>query len=107
MRITATKCHDGKRKISSTRQQKGRFTAIVYVGINLAKNVFAVHRITETGNPELVRLSVRRALLHELVATLPPCTVAMDTCFGGHHWARLFAAHGHTVRLTASQASCP
>jgi transposase len=81
--------------------------AIVYVGIDLAKNVIAVHRITETGKPKLVQSSVPRAPLHELFATLPRCTVAMEACSGGYHWARLFAAHGDSVRLTAPQASCP
>ena len=33
--------------------------AIVYVGIDLAKNVFAVHGISETGKPELVRPALR------------------------------------------------
>ena len=28
---------------------------ILYVGINLAKNVFAVHGVNEAGKPELVR----------------------------------------------------
>ena len=50
--------------------------SIVYVGIDLAKNVFAVHGVDEAGKPALVRPSVPRARLHELVAALPPCTVA-------------------------------
>jgi transposase len=33
--------------------------AIVFVGIDLAKNVFAVHGVNPAGNPELVRPSVR------------------------------------------------
>ncbi len=66
--------------------------AILYVGIDLAKNVFAVHGANEAGRPELVRPAVPRARLHELIAALPPCTVAMEVCSGGHHWARLFAA---------------
>ena len=48
--------------------------AIVYVGIDLAKNVFAVHGVDEHGKPTLVRPSVARAKLHELIAALPPCT---------------------------------
>jgi transposase len=35
--------------------------AILYLGIDLAKNVFAVHAINESGRPELVRPSVLRA----------------------------------------------
>lgn len=81
--------------------------AIVHVGIDLAKNVFAVHGVDAAGKPALVRPAVPRARLHELIASLPPCTVAMEACSGGHHWARLFAAHGHTVRLIAPKFVAP
>lgn len=37
--------------------------AIVTVGIDLAKNVFAVHCVDETGKPALVRPEVTRAKL--------------------------------------------
>ncbi len=37
--------------------------AIVTVGIDLAKNVFAVHGVDETGKPSLVRPEVPRAKL--------------------------------------------
>jgi transposase len=43
---------------------------IFYVGIDLAKNVFAVHGVNEAGKPELIRPSVPRARLHELIASL-------------------------------------
>jgi transposase len=81
--------------------------SIVFVGIDLAKNVFAVHGVDQAGKPALVRPSVARAKLHELIASLPPCTVAMEACSGGHHWARLFAGHGHTVRLIAPKFVAP
>ena len=51
---------------------------IVYVGIDLAKNVFAVHGVDEHGKPALVRPAVPRAELHELIAALAPCTIAME-----------------------------
>ncbi len=81
--------------------------AILTVGIDLAKNVFALHGVNEAGKPELVRPSVPRAKLHELVATLPPCTIGMEACSGAHHWARLFMAQGHTVRLMAPKLVTP
>ena len=46
--------------------------AIVFVGIDLAKNVFAVHGVNVTSKPELVRPAVPRASLQELIATLAP-----------------------------------
>ena len=47
------------------------------VGIDLAKNVFAVHGVDATRKPMLVRPSVSRAKLLELIATLP--SVALRT----------------------------
>ena len=80
---------------------------ILYVGIDLAKNVFAVHGVDEHGKAVVIRPSVPRARLHQLVAALPPCTIGMEACSGAHHWARLFAQHGHTVRLMAPKFVAP
>jgi transposase len=76
--------------------------AIVFVGIDLAKNVFAVHRVNPTGKPERVRPSVPRAKLHEMIAALPPCTIGMEACSGAHHWARLFQADRGRAGMTRS-----
>ena len=81
--------------------------AILYVGIDLAKNVFAVHGVDEHGKAALVRASVPRAKVHALIASLAPCTIGMEACSGAHHWARLFAALGHTVRLMAPKFVAP
>ena len=62
---------------------------IVTVGIDLAKNVFAVHVVDATGKSVLVRPSVSRAKLLELIATLPACLIGMAACSGAHHgWRR-------------------
>ena len=81
--------------------------AILTVGIDLSKNVFAVHGLNEHGKPELKRPTVPRAKLLELVATLPPCLIGMEACSGAHHWARQFAPFGHTVRLMAPKFVAP
>ena len=51
--------------------------AIVTVGIDLAKNVFAIHGVDEAGKPALVRPNVPRAKLMEIItaspATATPC----------------------------------
>jgi hypothetical protein len=105
-RLSATQCHDGKCELSSTHAE-GEVIAILYVGIDLAKNVFAVHGVNESGKPELVRPNVPRAKLHELIAALRPCVIGIEACSGAHHWARLFMAHGHTVRLMAPKFVVP
>lgn len=81
--------------------------AIVFVGIDLAKNIFAVHGVGESGKPELVRPAVPRGKLAELVAALPPCTIGMEACSGAHHWARMFQRLGHKVRLIAPKFVTP
>ena len=94
--------------INSLVLWKGKsMSAIVTIGIDLAKNVFAVHGVDATGKPALVRPSVPRAKLLELIATLPPCLIGMEACSGGHHWAREFQKFGHIVRLMAPKFVVP
>ena len=81
--------------------------AILTVGIDLAKNVFALHGVNEAGKPELLQPRVPRTKLHALVASLPPCAIGIEACSGAHHWARLFQAHGHTVLLIAPKLVTP
>jgi transposase len=81
--------------------------AILTVGVDLAKNVFALHGVNETGAVQLRQPKVARAKLNALMASLPPCTIGMEACSGAHHWARLFAAHGHTVKLMAPKLVSP
>lgn len=80
---------------------------IVAVGIDLAKNVFAVHGIDETGKVVLRRPSVKRDQLLELFAGLPPCLVGMEACSGAHDWARKFNALGHDARMMAPKLVAP
>jgi transposase len=80
---------------------------IVTVGIDLAKNVFAVHSVNAAGKPELVRPDVRRAKLLELIANLPARLIGMEACSGAHYWAREFQKFGHTVRSMAPKFVAP
>ncbi|AGX88411.1 transposase [Candidatus Symbiobacter mobilis CR] len=81
--------------------------AIVTVGIELAKNVFAVHGVDSSGNAVLIRPHVPRTKLPELIASLPPCFIGMEACSGAHHWARQFATFGHSVRWVAPKFVAP
>lgn len=58
--------------------------SIVAVGVDLAKNVFAVHGVDETGKVALRKPNVKRAQLLELLASLPPCLMGMEACSGAH-----------------------
>ncbi len=81
--------------------------AIVTVGIDLAKNVFAIHGVDEAGKAMLVKPKVSRDQLVPLIAQLPPCLIAMEACSGAHYWARLFRQHGHTVKLMSPRLVAP
>lgn len=81
--------------------------AILYAGIDLAKNEFALHGVNEAGKAEVIRPVVPRAKLQALVASLPPCMIGMEACSGAHHWARPFQSLGHTVRLIAPKFVTP
>jgi hypothetical protein len=87
LRFTATKCQDGEANlfINSLILLKGELMAIVTVGIDLAKNVFAVHGVDEAGKAALVRPEVSRSKLLEHIANLPPCRIGMQACSGAHH----------------------
>ena len=80
---------------------------IITIGIDLAKNIFAVHGVNENGHAELVKPKVSRDQLLPLIANLSPCTIGMEACSGAHHWARLFRTHGHTVKLVAPKFVTP
>lgn len=80
---------------------------IVTIGIDLAKNVFAVHGVNETGKAMIIKPRVLRDHLPTLIAQLPACLIGMEACSGAHHWARLFQQHGHTVELTAHSLVAP
>ena len=80
---------------------------IVAVGVDLAKNVFALHGVDETGKVVLRQPKVKRDQLLELFAKLPPCLVGMEACGGAHEWARKLKALGHDARLMAPKLVAP
>jgi transposase len=61
-------------------------SALVTIEIDLARNVFAVRGVDAIGKPALVRPTVPRGKLLELIATLPPCLIGIEACPGAHHW---------------------
>ncbi len=75
---------------------------ITVLGIDLAKNVFQLHGADSRGKCVL-RKRLGREKLHQFVATLAPCTIAIEACGGAHYWARLFINMGHTVKMMAPQ----
>lgn len=76
---------------------------IATIGIDLAKNVFAVHGVDHNGKTVIVKSRVTRAALPGLIAGLPPCVIGMEACSGAHYWARLLRQYGHEPRLMAAK----
>ena len=72
--------------------------SIVILGVDLGKNSCSVVGVDGVG-AVVMRRSMRRQTLIDYVLKLPACVVAMEACCGAHFMGRLFAAHGHEVRL--------
>ena len=75
-------------------------TTVATPGIDLAKSVFSVHGVDRSGKAVL-RCTVRREQLTELIANLLPCHIEMEVCPGAHERAQRFGQYGHDVRLMA------
>ena len=71
---------------------------VTTIGFDLAKNVFQVHGIAESG-AAVVRKRLRRAQVVAFFTDLPPCLVGMEACASAHHWGRELMKLGHAVKL--------
>jgi transposase len=66
--------------------------------LDIAKSVFQVHGVDESG-AVVVRRQVRRAQLLAFFAKLPACLIGIEACATAHHWGRELIKLGHQVRL--------
>ncbi len=71
---------------------------VTTIGLDLAKNVFQVHGITDDGEVAFNR-ALRRAQVLKFFESLEPCLVGIEACGTSHHWAREISKLGHEVRL--------
>ena len=60
--------------------ERGRFVAIIATGIDLAKNIFAVHGVNQSGAVQLRQPKVARAKLGAMIAALPPGVIGIEAC---------------------------
>jgi transposase len=72
------------------------------LGIDIAKQVFHVVGMDDSGHVVLRKRLARSALL-SFIANVPPLRIGMEACGSAHYWARQFREHGHDVRLIAPQ----
>jgi transposase len=75
---------------------------ISVLGIDIAKLVFHVVGMDDTGHVVLRKRISRGEVLH-FIAAHPPALIGMEACGSAHYWARRFREHGHEVRLIAPQ----
>jgi transposase len=68
------------------------------IGLDIAKQVFQVHGVGESGEV-VVRRQLRRSEVLRFFGKQPRCVVGMEACASAHYWAREIAALGHDVRL--------
>ena len=68
------------------------------IGFDIAKSVFQVHGIDDSG-AVLIRKRVSRAKVLEFFAELPPCLVGIEACPSAHYWGRELKELGHIVKL--------
>jgi transposase len=71
---------------------------VTTIGIDLAKNVFALSGADKRGKV-VMRKRLRRGQVLSMLRELKPCVVGMEACGGAHHWARAIGALGHAVKL--------
>src|ERR1700732_391262 len=72
------------------------------LGIDLGKNICSIVGLDASG-AVILRRRAKRETLIGLAAKLSPCIVAMEACCGAHYLGRIFAAHGHDVRLMSPE----
>jgi transposase len=70
--------------------------------VDLGKNVCSVVGLDAAG-AVIMRRKMRRETLIGLAEKLPACVVGMEACCGAHHLGRVFASHGHDVRLMSPE----
>jgi len=79
---------------------------VTTIGIDLAKNVFAVSAADSSGRV-VMRRQLRRAQVLGFMRGLPRCVVGMEATGGAHYWARQLSALGHEVRLMSPALVMP
>lgn len=75
---------------------------ITRIAIDTSKSVFTLHG-TDADGRAVLRRNLRRRDLVPFFERHPPMEVVLEACGGSHHWGRVLAGLGHTVRLIPPQ----
>ena len=79
---------------------------ISMIGLDTAKFVFQVHGVDAAGKAALKR-KLRREEVIPFFEQQERCTVVLEACGAGHHWARMLTQLGHEAKLLAPEAARP
>jgi len=79
---------------------------VTTIGIDLAKNSFSVRGVDAAG-AVVLRRTVSRGRVLELLMQQPPCLIGLEACSGAHEWARRLQQFGHRVKLMAPRFVAP
>jgi transposase len=71
---------------------------VTTIGLDIAKSVFQVHGVDESGKT-IIRQQLRRSRVLAFFKKLPPCLVGIEACASSHYWSREIQRFGHTVKL--------
>ena len=85
----------------ANQEEEGLWRRSLFLA-SIGKNVCSVVRLDASG-AVVMRRRMRRETLIGLAEKLPACVVGMEACCGSHHLGRVFASHGHDVRLMSPE----
>ena len=71
---------------------------VMTIGMDIAKSVFQVHGVDESGKV-VIRRKLRRRSVVPFFRKLSPCLVGIEGCATAHHWSRELRALGHEVKM--------
>lgn len=76
--------------------------SVATMGLDIAKQVFQVHRADKAGRA-ILRRKLRRNEVVRFFSEHEQCIVGIEASGSAHCWARVLSRFGHTVRLMAPQ----
>ena len=71
---------------------------VTTIGVDIAKRVFQVHGVDDSG-AVVLRRQLKRRQVEPFFAKLPGCLIGLEACGTAHHWGRQLRRLGHDVRL--------
>ncbi|AND11868.1 MULTISPECIES: IS110 family transposase [Enterobacterales] len=75
---------------------------IIYLGIDLAKNVFQLCGLNQAGKPVYKKRTDRKTLL-QTVANIPACLIGVEASTDAFYWQCEFEKLGHRVKVVSPQ----